>query len=68
MKWIDYKEELQALHEAGFTTYQIERLCFLRRTYGENALDQAPLDLSRLEFIRWLIAHGRLSDYPREKS
>lgn len=62
MKRMDQKEGLEALRQAGFTAFEIERLYQLRRAYVENVLDQAHIDLSRLEFIRWLIAHGRLSD------
>jgi hypothetical protein len=63
MKRMDQKQGLEALRRAGFTAFQIEQLCQLRRTYEGNALDQAAVDLSRLKFIRWLIAHGRLSDH-----
>ena len=62
MKRMDQKEGLEALRQAGFSAFEIERLFLLRREYVENALDQAHIDLSRLEFMRWLIAHGRLSD------
>ena len=63
MKLMDYKEGLAALRRAGFTKVEIERLCRLRRVYTENTLDQAHLDLSHLEFIRWLVATGRLSEH-----
>lgn len=63
MKQMDQKESLVALHEAGFTAFEIKRLYQLKRAYVEHTLDQVSVDLNRLEFARWLVVHGRLSDY-----
>ena len=62
MDSINYKEGLEALYRAGFTTTEVARLADLRRTYLAQAQDQAPADLARLQFIRWLVANGRLTD------
>jgi hypothetical protein len=62
INYTDYKEGLEALYRSGFTTTSIARLADLRRTYRSQAQDQAPADLARLRFIRWLVAQGRLSD------
>jgi hypothetical protein len=62
MERMDYKEWLEALRRAGFTTLEINRLYQFRRTYVENEMDQAPVDLSRLQFIRWLVVNGKLTD------
>lgn len=62
MDSINYKEGLEALYRAGFTTNEVARLADLRRTYLAQAQDQAPADLARLRFIRWLVANGRLTD------
>ncbi len=62
MEQMDYKERLEALRRAGFTTLEIERLYQFRRAYVENEMDQAPADLSRLQFIRWLVVNGKLTD------
>jgi hypothetical protein len=62
MKRMDHKEGLEALRRAGLTGLEIERLCQLRQAYTQNALEQARVDLSRLKFIRWLVANGRLSE------
>jgi hypothetical protein len=65
MDHLNYKERLEALRRAGFTTLEIERLIQFRHVYSENEMDQARADLSRLEFIRWLVAYGRLTDWPK---
>ena len=62
MDSINYKEGLEALYRAGFTTTEIAHLVDLRRTYLAQAQNQAPADLARLRFIRWLVAKGRLTD------
>jgi len=59
---MDYKEKLEGLRRAGFTAQEIQRLYLFRQAYVTNEKDQAPADLSRLQFIRWLVEHGRMSD------
>jgi hypothetical protein len=49
------------LRKAGWTTTQLLRLCYFRSIYVPTALDQAPLDIRRLEFARWLVVTGRLT-------
>jgi hypothetical protein len=56
------KEDLTMLRAKGFTEQTIARLYQLRSRYGQNEMDQAPLDKRRLEFARWLVATGRLTD------
>jgi hypothetical protein len=60
--YTDYKERLEALRRAGFTTLEITRLYKFRRAYMANELDQAPADLARLQFVRWLVVNGKLTD------
>jgi hypothetical protein len=60
--YTDYKERLEALRRAGFTTLEITRLYKFRRAYIANELDQAPADLARLQFVRWLVVNGKLTD------
>ncbi len=62
MDRMNYKEGLEALYRAGFTTTDIERLAHFRRAYIAHEQDQAPADLARLRFIRWPVANGRLTD------
>jgi len=56
------QEELDLLRKKGFTERQIAQFCRMRRTYGQDERDQLPLDRRRLEFARWLVATGRLSE------
>jgi hypothetical protein len=45
-----------------FVGPEIDRLWRLRRAYTETEMDQAPVALHRLEFVRWLVTTGRLTD------
>src|SRR5690348_44953 len=62
MKQIIPQEAFQMLRQAGFTEAEIDRLYQLRQAYQTSELDQPPLDLGRLQFIRWLVATGRLTE------
>jgi hypothetical protein len=62
MNQMNFKEDLEMLRRAGFTASAINRLCRLRREHAVNERDQAPADLHRLEFVRWLVMTGRLTD------
>lgn len=69
MNWIQYDEtELARLRREGFTERQITRLYQLRRQYGRNEMDRPALDRLRLEFARWLVATGRLTDQIDEET
>lgn len=50
------------LLECGFMPEQIERLQQLRCVYAERELAQMMKEQRRLEFARWLVATGRLTD------
>jgi hypothetical protein len=63
MNQMDNKDALDMLRRAGFTAKEIDRLSELRRDRVGNTLDRAPAEQRRLEFIRWLVATGRLTDY-----
>ena len=62
MDHTDHKEVDEVLHDAGFTTLEIARLHQLRRAYDENKSSHISPDQRRLEFVRWLVTTGRLSD------
>jgi hypothetical protein len=63
MNWIHYDEtELTRLLRQGFTERQITRFYRMRRQYAHDEMDQPALDPRRLEFARWLIATGRLTE------
>jgi hypothetical protein len=61
-EYTNYKQELESLRSAGFSTRDITRLYQLRRSYVTNEWDRAPADQSRLRFVRWLVETGRLTD------
>lgn len=62
MKTLDYQQAYDLLHKAGCTFAEIDRLIRLRQTYQPTEMDEAPLDERRLEFARWLVLHGKLSE------
>lgn len=57
-----YKEECNRLRSAGFSTQEIERLARLRAYYAGEGKPLEMLDRRHLQFIRWLVATGRLSE------
>ena len=63
MNQLPYHDALRMLRRAGFAEAEIVRLSQLRRDYRMCELDQSPLDLKRLQFVRWLVVTGRLTDY-----
>lgn len=58
----DEKEALEQLRQAGFTGQDIARFWCIHKTYGQDEMDQAALDKRRLEFARFLVATGRLTE------
>ncbi len=60
--WQVEKEELEELLRCGVTVRQISILYSLRETYGQDRMDQPDLDIRRLEFARYLVKTGRLTD------
>lgn len=63
MKQMDQKEDVTVLRQAGFSTFEVNRLCQLKQTRVGHPLDQATIDVKHLQFIHWLVVHGRLSDF-----
>jgi hypothetical protein len=55
-------ETLGSLLDLGFTSLQIERLTYLRNSYAEREQKQLLMEQRRLEFARWLVSTGRLTD------
>lgn len=51
------------LLEVGFTQTQIKLLSQFRSNYIEQEKQQVLVELRRLEFVRWLVATGRMTDY-----
>lgn len=51
---------IDALLDEGFTLEEARTLITLRENYEEH---QAALITSHHRFIRWLVEHGRISDW-----
>jgi hypothetical protein len=66
---MDRKEDREILRKSGFAEHEVLQLSKLRTDYKEAALREAEqarrqmqADNRRLEFIRWLVSRGKLSD------
>lgn len=53
----------EQLQWTGWSATGIKRLQLFRSTYAQTALDLPSLDQRRLEFVRWLVLAGKLSDW-----
>jgi hypothetical protein len=63
MNQMNQEEALVMLRRLGFSAQEIDRLSRLRSMYAKKSeMDQASLDLRHLEFIRWLVKTGKLTD------
>jgi hypothetical protein len=59
---MDRKEDREMLRKVGFAEIEMNRLATLRRDYNERERLQAIAEHRRLEFVRWLVAIGKLTD------
>jgi hypothetical protein len=60
---MEHKEANEMLSNIGFTASEIERLQRLRSEYAEKKMSHmSPEDHRRLEFVRWLVTTGKLTD------
>jgi len=59
---MDRKEDREILRKGGFAEGEMKRLSQLRRDYNERERLQSTAEHRRLEFIRWLVSTGKLSD------
>ena len=55
----------EVLRRRGFTQEEIERLYALRQTLWEQRKRQAMVTQRRLEFVRWMVAKGRITEHTR---
>ncbi len=62
MDLTEFYQACEQLLQAGWKPAEIERLCRFRDTYVQTPVDQADLNIRHLEFIRWLVSTGRLTD------
>ncbi|GER83451.1 MAG: hypothetical protein IRZ31_06660 [Thermogemmatispora sp.] len=58
----DRKDDREILRRGGFDEVEMRRLARLREEYAEREQQQALAEHRRLEFVRWLVARGKLSD------
>jgi hypothetical protein len=59
---MDRKEDREILRKSGFAEHEVLQLSKLRTDYAEQARRQVQADNRRLEFVRWLVSRGKLSD------
>lgn len=59
---MDRKDDREILRKGGFADGEVQRLNKLRQDYTEREKRQEAIDRHRLEFVRWLVTNGRLSD------
>jgi len=59
--WVT-KENREILRKAGFTEAEMNRLSILRRNLAEEGKYQELVDYRRLQFVRWLVNTGKLTE------
>jgi hypothetical protein len=59
---MNQQEAHEMLYKIGFTASEIEQLERLQKDYAEKEQYQPSADQRRLEFVRWLVTTGRLTD------
>ncbi len=59
---VDYKKADEILNSVDFTESEREHLWRLKRAYMEKRLSHMSVDHHRLEFVRWLVTTGKLTD------
>jgi hypothetical protein len=59
---MDRKDDREILRKGGFAEGEIQRLSQLRQDHTERTRLQQRVDQRRLEFIRWLVTNGKLSE------
>jgi hypothetical protein len=59
---MDRKEDREMLRKVGFAEAEMNRLARLRRDHRERERLQAIAEHRRLEFVRWLVRIGKLTD------
>ncbi len=57
-----HKEDREILRKAGLTEDQIKRLSRLRQGCAEDRKFQELTDYRRLQFARWLVTTGKLTE------
>jgi hypothetical protein len=59
---MDRKDDRDILRKGGFVDGEVQRLSQLRQDYTEREKLQEAAAKRRMEFIRWMVNNGRISD------
>jgi len=59
---MENKKSHNMLYKSGFSEQQIEGLRKLREAYAAKEIYITPAARRRMEFLRWLVCTGRLSE------
>ena len=59
---MDRKEDREILRKGGFVENEVLQLSKLRMDYREREKRRALADRRRLEFARWLVSNGKISE------
>ncbi|GCF11628.1 hypothetical protein [Dictyobacter arantiisoli] len=59
---MDRYEDREILRNGGFAENEVVQLNKLRKDYSDKEKNQAQIAKRRLEFIRWLVSTGKLSE------
>jgi hypothetical protein len=62
MEYRNRKEDREILGTASFTEAEIVQLKRLRQTYVEHVGRLTRAEERRLQFVRWLVSTGRLTE------
>jgi hypothetical protein len=59
---MERKDDHEILRRGGFAEVEMKRLSQLRKQYAEKEKIQEMANHRRLEFVRWLVSTGKLTD------
>ncbi|MBV8696027.1 MAG: hypothetical protein JO125_08670 [Chloroflexi bacterium] len=59
---MERKDDYEILRRGGFAEVEMKKLSQLRKQYTEQEKFQEMANYRRLEFVRWLVSTGRLTD------
>jgi predicted HNH restriction endonuclease len=59
---MDHREDREILRRGGFAEGEMNKLTTLRRERIEKARLDAIAENRRLEFVRWLVSIGKITD------
>jgi hypothetical protein len=64
MNLAEFYQSCDRLIKTGWTLPELERLCRFRDSFQQTSEDLPDfnLDIRQLEFIRWLVQTGRITD------